>query len=259
MRNSVRYIVETILILLFCAGMAWLLVRTRREAAGESCTGIDISFSDSLKFVSEAEIRKYLQDGYGSCTGKRLINIDLAAIEQLLESKTAIKNSEAWTNSDGILHIRISQRTPALRFIENGKGFYVDGTGYVFPLHKSFTAPVRVIKGAIPEFPQDFKGQAEDPGTREWILQLLAMNRHIESSRIWRNRISGITVKRNRDLVLRTSDSDTYFIFGEPADFEEKFSKMEKFYSHILPYRGEGYYTSADLKYNKQIICRKDI
>lgn len=249
-----------LLILSFCAGMTWILHTARQEAAKDICTEVKICFTENLEFVTEKEIRNYVASEYGSCVGKRLEDIDLAFLEQMLESKTAVRNAEAWTNRDGILNICISQRVPKLRFYNDGKGFYVDGQGYVFPLHKDYTAPVTTIYGPVPTgIPEGYRGEAEDEEVRNWITRVLSLCNYMEDSDIWKDRIKTISLTENRDIVLHTDDTETAFLFGDPAGFEGKLLKMEKFYSHILPVKGEGYYKSVNLKFKNQMICRKDI
>ncbi|MCQ2167492.1 MAG: hypothetical protein MJY69_02335 [Bacteroidales bacterium] len=260
MKKVVRYSIYAILIPAFCVGMWFLLRLTREEAADDCCTGIDIVFVDSLKFVTEAEIRNYISGEYGDCLGKNLDRINLAEIEDILESKTAIRNSEAWISNDGLLHIHISQRKPVLRFQGEQYGFYVDERGYIFPLHRSYTAPVPTVNGCIPvNVSPDYKGEAGTEEERQWILQMLALNDYIRGSRYWSNKIRDISVRQDRNLVLMADGTEASFIFGPPSGYEGKLDRMEKYFTHILPSVGEGFYKSVTVKYNKQIICRKDI
>ena len=46
------------------------------------------------------------------------------------------------------------------------------------------------------------------------------------------------------------------FIFGPPVDFEAKFDRISRYYTSILPLNGVGY-TTVNVKYNGQIVCRK--
>ena len=47
------------------------------------------------------------------------------------------------------------------------------------------------------------------------------------------------------------------FIFGLPSGFESKFDRMGRYYTTILPEKGAGYYSTVNVKYNGQIVCRK--
>jgi cell division protein FtsQ len=79
----------------------------------------------------------------------------------------------------------------------------------------------------------------------------------IEKDRTWKDKIVQISVREDGDLILIPREGRERFLFGQPEDVEEKFSKMEKYYTHILPAKGEGHYRTVDLKYKGQIVCRE--
>ena len=62
-------------------------------------------FADSLRFVSEQDIRDYLDKRYGPYIGERMDSVQLARIEDMLESRSAVMRAEAWTTDDGVLHV----------------------------------------------------------------------------------------------------------------------------------------------------------
>ena len=217
MKITRKHIVFAAILALLSAAFALLSGAARVSRSAKLCNALDVQIRESYEFVTPEDIKGFLDKKYGPYIGVRLDSLDLGRIEKMLEEKSVVMDSEAWTTSDGVLHVSVSQRVPAVRFQRGEKGFYMDRTGYVFPLHKSYTAEVPVIEGAVPGI--------EDGG----------------------------------DLVLKTVDGKERFIIGFPDAIPEKFGKMAKYYSHILPSKGEGYYKSVNLKYNKQIICRKDI
>ena len=223
----------------------------RHTASGTLCNDIDVRFKDKLEFVTEEDIKSFLDKKYGPCIGVRLDSLDLGRIESLLEEKSVVLASEAWTTRNGVLHIEVVQRAPVLRFQRGGEGFYMDNTGFVFPLHSNYTADVPVIEGNIPSL--------EDGMNADWASGVLSLMDYIKGSRQWRDKIEKISVCGSGDLELKVAESKERFILGFPDDFAGKFGLMGKYYSHILPAVGEGYYKSVNLKYNKQIICRKDI
>ncbi len=47
------------------------------------------------------------------------------------------------------------------------------------------------------------------------------------------------------------------FIFGSPFDAAAKFGRMADYYRYILPDKGEGYYRTVNVKFDKQIVCKK--
>ncbi len=259
MKRIVRIIAASLTLAAFCAGMGTLVHLTREDRSKLGCNSLEVHFTDSLKFVSEEDIRGFLDSRYGRYIGQRLDSVRLSEIERMIESRSAVLKSEAWTTSDGTLHISISQRAPMMRFQNADKGFYIDSEGYIFPLHRSYTAPVRVVYGSIPVNVRDgYKGFAATQEERAWLGSMLEMNSIIENSRRWKSGIDSIAVRPDGDIVLKMSRGDELFILGEPHSLKDKFAGIEKYYDYIAPSKEEGYYGSVNLKYKKQIICRQN-
>ncbi len=259
MRRAAGIIATSVLAAAFCTGMGMLAHLTREDRSKLGCNSLEVHFKDSLKFVSEADIRGFLDSRYGCYVGQRLDSVRLGDIEKLIESRSAVLRSEAWTTSDGTLHISITQRAPVMRFQSADKGFYIDSEGYIFPLHRSYTAPVRVIYGSIPVNVRDgYKGPASSEEERAWLGSMLEMNSIIENSRRWKSSVDSIAVRPDGDIVLKMNRGDELFILGEPRSLREKFAGIEKYYDYIAPSKEAGRYGSVNLKYKKQIICRQN-
>ena len=126
-----------------------------------------------------------------------------------------------------------------------------DRTGYTFPLHSSYTADVPVIEGSLPRL--------DSTRMAAWSAGLLELSGFVSSSKQWKDRVDKISVDGNGDVTLKTTDGNEKFILGYPDDIRAKLEKINKYYGYIRPSKDEGYYKSVNLKYNKQIICRKDI
>lgn len=225
-----------------------------------TCTGLEVTITDSLEndFVSEADIRKYLDSEAGGYVGQKADEINLAKIEEIIDGKSAVHKSEAYITRDGILNISVTQRKPIVRFQKHDGGFYADKDGFIFPLQGNYTAYVPVIDGDIPiKTSSSYKGRAQDVKEQEWIDSIISLVEYMDRSGVWNDNIVQINVRPDGDLVLIPRQGKERFLFGKPDNIEEKFSLMEKYYTGIVPARGDGYYSTVNVKYNGQIICRK--
>lgn len=260
MSGIVKYVIAASVATVFTVGMCILLHGSREQRSLIDCGKLSVNFLDSLKFVSEQDIRDYIAESYGDFNGQRLDSVGLARIEDILESKSAVKSTEAWVTDDGVLHIDITQRTPVLRFQNGEKGFYVDDRGFIMPLHHSYTAPVPVVSGNIPiNIENGYKGEAASQEERIWIDGMLRFNSFISDSKKWKGKVFGIKIVDDGDIVLTIDGRGESFIFGDSGNLDIKFSKIEKYFDYILPAKGDGYYKTVNVKYNKQIVCRKDM
>ena len=117
-----------------------------------------------------------------------------------------------------------------------------------------------VVSGAVPlNAGASYKGEPKTGKEREWLRGVIALLDWIDASRTWKGKVTGMSVNEAGDLVLTLDGMGEKFIFGRPDKFDYKFSQVEKYRSYILPANEGKPYKSVNLKYNKQIICRKDI
>ena len=227
---------------------------SRREV---TCKGLDAVIADSLerKFVSPDDIRDWMAD-YGTWAGLRLDSLDLRRVEDILDRKSAVRKSQAWLTDDGMLHVSITQREPTVRFQTAGSGFYADSDGFLFPLQIRHTARVPVVDGALPIKPEkDFKGEPQTEAERQWVNSILGLVRYLGERKEWNDLVGQITVLKGGDLVLIPREGDERFLFGTPTDIDAKFARIRKYYEGIVPLGND--YKTVDVRYSKQIICRK--
>lgn len=258
MKKGIR-IILLLLVVALAAAVAMLVAMSATRARHEiTCNEhLDIRLQDS-SFVTEQEVRDCLTKRYGSWSGQRIDSLDLHRMETVLNRLTAVKRSEAWVTPDGVLHVRIIQRQAAARFEGPDGGFYADDEGYIFPLQKSWEAPVRTVSGDLPlDLPKGYTGLAPSQQDREWLLGMLALVEYISGSKVWNARIGSISVEPGGDVVLGLADGRENVIFGGSDSFKEKFSLLEDYYSYIRPSKDPGYYKTVNLKYHGQIICRQ--
>ena len=230
----------------------------KEQRRQKTCVGVKVEFADPYTFVTPEDVEQYLKEGYGAYVGQRLDSIDLLKVEKVLDGKSAIMKTDAFTTPDGYLNIRLFQREPVVRFQKGGYGFYADSEGFLFPLQNNYTSRVPIIDGEIPlEVKAGFKGRPKSDKENEWLSGAIELANYISSSATWSENISQISVRPNGDLVMVPRQGKEKFIFGKLDDIPGKFWKMEKYYTSIAPAREPGYYSSVNVKYKGQIVCRK--
>ena len=240
------------------AGVGVLLAASKAHRQQITCEGLKVEFADAHRFVTEGDIKGWLEQHYGSYVGQRIDSVGLDRIEAILDEQSAILKSEAWTTEDGCLHIRISQRVPVLRLQKGDVGCYVDDRGFLFPLQKNYTAPVPLVEGAIPvRIAADYKGRPQSEREQRWLGETLEMMNWIRRSKVWKEAFVEVRVAPEGDLVLTPREGHERFIFGQPDRVAEKFDRIGEYYEYIRPARGEDYYKTVNVKFDKQIICRQ--
>lgn len=256
-----KIVTYSVITLLAAAAVAYFYFALALYAAksGESvCRSVEVEISDSAvnKFVSKKEVIGIVSQLDGEIIGKRCNEINLARIERLLTGRSAIKESQASLTRDGIMRIKITQRRPVLRIETFNGGFYIDESGYIFPLMESFTSYVPVVSGHIPLYlDTDYRGKAAEE-QMPWLGKILDLGKFLNSNPFWSAMIEQIYIEQNGDLLLSPKVGKIKIIFGPPDDIEKKFRKLFAFYKNIAPQRGWEQYGEVNLKYKGQIVCK---
>jgi len=248
MPRIVRHIINISFAVLLTAALvaSYMLGASHRKPI--TCKGLSICIPDSAanQFNRPDEVRKILDSEYSGYIGLPIDEIDLTKIESILDGKSAIYKSEAYATKDSMLNVTITQRKPIVRFQKGSKGFYADETGYLFPLQSTYASHVQIVDGAIPL------------NNEEWLERMIRLVRHIDDSKVWKDKIVQITVEEDGNLTLVPRDGKEKFIFGHPTDIESKFKKMELYYKAIKPSKTDKDYRWVDIRFDGQIVCREE-
>ena len=259
MNKVLKYVLIGVCGALLAAILIASCIAGSRSRDGLTCRGVDIVILDSLEnsFVSEADIKAYLDKEYGKYVGKSLDSLDLVKIEKIIDGRSAVRKSQAFVTRDSILRIQVTQRKPLVRFQKKDGGFYADADGYIFPLQASYASHVQIVDGAIPLAANSgYKGAIEDPQEKEWFSDMMNVVNYIDRNREWKGKIVQIHVSDDGELVLVPREGRQKFLFGQPKEVAEKFERMKMYYTHIVPGKGSEAYSSVDVRFDGQIICR---
>lgn len=190
---------------------------------------MEIAEQDGLNFVTVGDVKEYIAGGYGNCSGKRLEEIDLARIEEILDGKSAILKSEAYTTRDGILHIIITQRVPVVRLVSGRGGWYADSEGYLFPLQKNYTSRVPIVDGSIPlNIKSGFKGTPSTAAERQWLGGILDLVDFLSRNRRWDDAIAQIHVNGNGHVIIVPRKGRREILHGQGRKSSRKNSRKLK-------------------------------
>ena len=259
MKQNVKHILYLVftVVSLGCIVAAYIAGRQSRGAIMCKDIRIDILDRATNSFVKASDVRTFLDRSYGRIIGMPLDSIDLVNIEKIVDSRSAVLKSQAYVTKDSILNITVVQRRPVVRFQKKDGGFYADAEGYIFPLHNTYASHVQIIDGNIPLAANSgYKGDIEDPQEKEWFKRIMTVVNYMENSRTWKGKIVQIHIDAKGELTFIPREGNERFLFGQPYSIEDKFSKMERYYSTILPEKGANRYRTVDVRFANQIVCK---
>lgn len=258
MKKVLKVTLPLLASILTAALLVFVYLGGKREDTRVECRHIRVTVTDSLEndFATPASISSWLEKEFGELAGCRLESVDIPAIEHALESHPAISSVQVFGTRDSVLNIVLTQKHPFARFDGEDKGFYIDREGNLFPIQGGKPSKVIVVEGHIPlNVDADWCGQPESGWERQWIANLIRLLEYIDAHPRWQKVIGTITVDDKADIVLLPISGKERFIFGQATDIPGKFRRIERYYTSILPAKGA--YSSVNVKFNRQIICKK--
>lgn len=260
MNRIVRYILLSLVGAGLIVGCAFAYAAASRARSGVVCTRLNLVIKDSTKarFVCLEDVSAVLHKECGDFLGKRLDSLDICSMEKAVRAMGAVESAEVYVTADSSLNVVLTQKKPVLRFQSAEGGFYVDAAGSIFPLQKRWSARVPVVDGNIPvNVPAGYCGEAMTIWEQDWIAGIMDLENYISSDPLWRRDIAQVHIDRSGDIVLIPRQGNEKFIFGSPVEIPQKFSRIEHYYKCIVPKAGEDCYRSVNVKFDRQIICRK--
>lgn len=243
MKKGVKYLIAALsLALLICVcALVDNAAAARRHLV--TCNNVEIRLRDTLNLLAEDDVRNFLDRACPALIGQRIDSIRLYQVEKVLETRSAVRTAEAWATADGVLHIDITQRDPVARFVYGADAFYIDGTGFIFPMQGN-------CRKSIPAF--EWAAAPVDTAQEPFLDMITYMEKH---------RLTGqfptIRVEKDGELVLIPAEGKERFIFGKPERLQEKFAAIADYYKKITGSREDVAYRTVNVKYRGQIICRK--
>jgi cell division protein FtsQ len=206
------------------------------------------------KLISEGDVRTAMLRAFDSDLKRyRLDEIDVTRVETLLEDDPFVKNAEVYVDQHNILRIKVEQREPVLRILDNnGNNYYLDENGVKMPPSKNFAARALVATGNISPYQTDFITRKKTSTLKD----LFKLAQALKSDEFLSGFIQQIHVTNGGEFVMTPLIGDQQIILGSVKRLDDKFRRLKIFYKEGMPSAGWRKYRSVNLKFNGQIVCR---
>jgi cell division protein FtsQ len=217
-----------------------------RAGKNVNCENLLVNVVDTLErhYISNDEIENILKNAGLSPVGKNISDINTAAIEEKLLGNKLIKKAECYKTVDGTVRIKIYQRIPVLRIFSNKGNYYVDNEGERMPIPRNFAAYVPVASGYI---------ENEYAQTKLYEFALF-----LQKDKFWNSQIEQIYIDQNGDVELTPRVGSHQIILGKIEDYRKNLAKLRLFYEKGLNKMGWNRYSIINLKYDGQVVCKKN-
>jgi cell division protein FtsQ len=243
-------------IMIFLVGSI-LAVNTREENLKIKRVEVSIEPKDILSFLDSPKIMAIIK-GYDSnriIISTKRSDIKLDVMESDLEKNPFIEKADISLDISGKLIIKVMQRNPVLRVInQQGQSYYVAKNGFKMPVNIDFAPRVPVANGNITETLVD------TAYARTRILRdLLSIAEYCSKDNFWHSQIEQLYVDNFMDIILIPKVGNHSIVFGSAENLEQKFAQLKTFYLKGLNSIGWDKYKSINLKYKGQIVAERKI
>lgn len=223
-----------------------------RKHDAQVCVGLDVRVCDSLNYpyVKASELRQLLLINQMLLLDKPSAEIDLSAIEDVVNRHPLVKQSEVYFTPSGRLCVDVWQRVPVLRVMNGKSTFFIDSEGLPMRFdarHAVFSIDVPVVTGHVAETDSASLAQLFDFSKRlkkDKFIDALVEQIHVGDDGLW-------------TLYPRVGNFD--IVLGLPERLDFKLAAIRSFYEEALPKVGWNRYQSISLEFDNQIVCTKKI
>jgi cell division protein FtsQ len=191
---------------------------------------------DNGKFLDSKMVNKLLIQREDTTFFLKEDMLDLKEVEDLLISNPMIATADIFRTPQGILNVKLQERKPIVRVINDQEEFYLDNFGHRVPLSKKYSARVPIFYGKVEKNLMDLvnfiKLIKKDSFAKSEVIDLKSLN-------------------NNYVLGLRTFPFK--IIWGKNSNYKNKIKKLKYLYNY-LEKKDFLKIEKVNLSFDKQIV-----
>lgn len=232
------------------------------SSSSKPCSSIVINIVDSsdYHFVTRRQLVNLAYGRNGKILGQPLSKVSAQDIENRINVLRELKVAEVYTTIDGAVHLYVDQRNPVLRIIpDEGGDYFLDDEGYIFRKRNLYNPRLHIIEGNI-NITQAMLDSVSvlDTLIRGTILKdAYHFVNYINRDNFWSAQIDQIHVDGNDEINLIPRVGSHLIHLGTFDNYEAKLNNLEALYNDVMPIVGWDKYSTINLEYRDQVVCRK--
>mgnify|MGYP004082748257 CR=1 FL=1 len=195
----------------------FLVFFSQRRNSQKEILRININLKDEEpKFLDSQMVNKLLIQSEDTTFFLKKDMVDLKELEDILLSNPMIANADIFKTPQGILNVKLEERKPIIRIVNNHKEFYIDNSGHKVPLSKKYSARVPIFYGKPDEN----------------LMDLVKFIKLIKSDSLLRVEMIDIRCSNN-GYVLGLRSFPFKVIWGNITKYEQKIKKLKYLYNYL--------------------------
>jgi cell division protein FtsQ len=195
-----------------------------------------------------------------------LFQLDLLKVERFVQKMEEVKSVRVYKKLGGDWFIEAWLRKPIARiFTEGGESCYLDSEGKTIRVTKLHTANVLVFSGKInePIHGVDVHEIINNDSLKNIrkLDDFYRISNYVCNNPFLAPLIGQVYLDNNGEFVLIPLVGEQKIIFGSAhsnKQVEDKFKRLKIFYEEGMPFEGWKKYSEINVKYDGQIVCRRN-
>jgi cell division protein FtsQ len=248
--NKRQWMVALLLVLLVAVAIFWSSISSTAKNRIVESMDIVILPENQALFLNQSIISDSVQSIIGNPSGRSASDINIQKLEARLNKIPAVRKAEVYIALDGILKIKIEERTPVVLVQNvNEQEFYLDSQGVIIPNTSSKFCDVLVASGNI----RNAMASGKIIGG-ETAKNIVALAKFIAADSLWNAQFQQLYVDNYNDLILIPRIGKHSIVVGNGANLPQKFGNLRLFYDQGLKSTGWDRYKSVDISNLNQVV-----
>lgn len=259
-----RKTLKIILLLVFIAGIGYMVMFTNREHRRAQCSGLDIEVltGDEDSLITHHQVKHLIDIHFDSLTQRSLESISISKLEETLKTDPFIKEVDVFVTMNRKLKVKILSYNPLVRVIKNNsQSFYLDTKGHLLPVKPNHPMHVLITNGNI-NIPVPDSAIAQNLHFKKIndfsvIEEIFNLAKQISANQFLNAQVEQIYRNQENEYELIPKIGDQLILLGSASKIERKLKKLEAVYKQAIPKSGWNTYKAINLKYENQVVCSK--
>ena len=238
-KRDILYLCGTAVLLLYTV---FAVALTRAEKRMSLYEGVDIEVADSAGtgFVTAADIDRTLGGLRAICARDPRGKINTLALERRLQAMPSVESASVTELNNGRLRLRVKPLVPVLRVMDGNSSYYINAAVKTISSDQGNFVDVPVIVG-------HFKSGKE-------VARLVPMFSYIHRHPEYDALVSSVSVSPRGDIIIVPAVTGHVINMGDTSRIEDKFKRLNRFYSEVMPVKGWEYFDTLSVKYSGRVI-----
>ena len=221
----------------FLIFLVLIVIFSQKRNSRKEILKINIEFkNESPKFIDHQMVNKLLIQRKDTSFFLNKDMLDLRKVEDLLISNPMVARADIFRTPQGFLNVKLEERKPIARIINNNEEFYIDNFGYGVPISNNYSARVPIFYGEIDNNIED-------------IVNFIKL---IETDSFAKVEIIDLR-NLNNSYILGLRSFPFKIIWGKNTRYGQKIKKLKHLYSY-LENKDFINIDKVNLSFDKQIV-----